>query len=166
MSIITERIEVERTMQDVVDRAVVVARKDGIVRNFSLCDEQLHLLQELLVKEGLQIDRMESPPMILYIKPLHSYCNCFLLYPRYINKNYVCEYHRAFRALGPQYWINEERIRFDSTHPYCKEMIIPRGWDVSITAPKTDETIQYLLNTYGESGDTNRERLQQQYCLQ
>jgi len=95
------------------------------------------------------------------VKPLHAHCNCLKLGidPR---ENYICRYHQALEALGPQYWYDGERITFDMNHPSVKGVGLP-GCEISAT--NTRDLRIYLAANHGQSGNEKQAMLAQQYRL-
>lgn len=151
----------ELSVQDFVDKAIAASRKDYMIDNVVIgTDNEAHTLQEELVKVDLQMSKIETKAPKIYLKPLDEFCNCLRL-DGYDSNNYICKFHKAFQQLGPQYWIDGDRIKYDHGHPVVKDLVLFSGCEAS--SPNTTEREAMLINQYGSSGNVNRENLKRQF---
>jgi hypothetical protein len=154
-------IQKEQTIPQFVEKAIEVSKTNGIITHTTIDFSMLSDLQDELAKVNLQMRKIDH--MDIHIGALHEYCNCIRM--NFYDK-YICKYHEGLRALGPQYWIQGDKIKFDNDHAYIIEHgIFPLKGQCYLTTPKFAETLAYLTSKYGPPGNENAEQLQHQYKL-
>lgn len=155
---ITETIRIERTIDEMVDKATRALQKNEPLRDITIDHKDAVELHLTLAKTGIQIDKIKDNK--IYVKPLDAYCNCLKL--GIDCENYICQYHKALVTLGPQYWYDGERIVFDMNHPAVKGV----GFlGCKISATNTRDLRKYLAAHYGQCGNEKKDLLARQCRL-